>query len=304
MDEIVVIHHSDLDGYCSGAIAYNELKCRYPKSEIITIEMDYDRPFPELSNNVKTIYMTDFSFEKEGFEQLIKKVGRKNLIWLDHHISVIEKFPEYSDIGGCRNIEKCGALLTWEYFHPIVKDIVPPIVKYVDDWDRWQMKYGVDTINMYEYVNGMSSITDVKSRTWTYLLSRTDDDMIPLIKMGNDLRERRNNELKKFVEDTGVPMYINWQDKNYRCLKINTTYQASTSILGHMVYNDMGYDIFWGYYDKMSHDGRHVRIHKLRSKVVDVSQIALTRGGGGHKNAAGWHDVENLIVKDMTEFFR
>lgn len=303
MDDIVLISHKDLDGYCSGAIAYNELKCRHPKSEIITIEMDYDRQLPELSNKVKTVYMMDFSLDKEKFEYLIKKVGRKNIIWIDHHKSVIEKFPEYSDIYGYRTVEKCGALLTWEYFHPVVKNIVPPIVKYVDDWDRWQMKFGTDTINLYEYVSGLPTITDVKGRTWTYLLSRTEEDMEPLIKMGNELRERRYTELKKFVEDVGVPMYINFQDKQYRCLKVNTTYQSSTSVLGQMVYDELGYDIFWGYYDKMSDDGKHVRINKLRSVVVDVSQIASKKGGGGHKNAAGWHDVENVIVKDMTEFF-
>jgi oligoribonuclease NrnB/cAMP/cGMP phosphodiesterase (DHH superfamily) len=301
MDEIVIIHHADLDGFCSGAIAYRELKDKYPFSKISTIEMNYDRELPVLPNNIKQLFILDFSFKDEIFERVINCVGRHHVVWLDHHKSVIENLTKYNDLSGKRAIDKCGALLTWEYFHPVTFDIIPPIVKYVDDYDRWVMNYGNDTLCLYEYITGLN-IHDVQSKIWDFLLSRTDDEIKPLIKMGNELNERRHGELKELIKDVGIPIKIMWNGNEYSCLKINSTYLKSTSQLGCIVYDELGYDIFWCYYDKMTHDGKLNRTNKLRSVKVDVSKMVETRGGGGHKNAAGWYEIKD-VIKDTIEIF-
>ena len=83
-----------------------------------------------------------------------------------------------------------------------------------------------------------------------------------------------------------------WEGKEYTCMKINSTYLFSISQIGHIIYDDLGYDIVWLYYDKANEDGDLIRVNNLRSVKVDVSKIAVKHGGGGHPNASGW--IENL----------
>lgn len=300
---ILIFSHDDNDGLCSAAVAYRELKDRYDE-DIICVEMEYGKHTPSYVDIEKAskVYILDFSFDKQSFNNIINAVGRDNVIWIDHHITAIEKHPEYADLAGTRREGTSGCLLTWQYFHPAT-DIVPYVVKLVNDWDIWKMEFGEETMNFHEYTTNMPEISDVKGPFWDYLLSlnKCDPEMSAILYEGLKNRNMMFHKIRKMVHEIGYPIRIEFDGKEYSCFKVNSTFTDHTSICGDYINEEMGYDIAWITYRKRLNDSL-VRINQMRSKVVDVSKIAVTKGGGGHPNSSGWTDlieknIEGRIVR-------
>lgn len=301
MGKILILHHNDLDGRCAAAIAYRELEKRYYNTEINTIETNYEMNFPEIPIDTDMVYLLDFSFKKPEFDILVNKVGRDNIIWLDHHVSAYETLVDFKDLKGKRTEEWSGTMLTWQHFHPVTTDVIPYVVQLVDDYDRWIMKYGDDTLYFYEYTNSID-IKDIKGKDWDWLLTRTECELKPIIEVGKNIKDVKDNELKRIIKRLGIPVMIEWEGKQYTAMKINSSYLFSISQIGHMIYDELGYDVAWLYYFKADENGNLIETNNLRSVVVDVSKIAKKHGGGGHPNASGWTttlatNVYNSVVK-------
>ena len=296
MSKIVILHHKDLDGRCAAAVAYRELKTRYNKEDIETIETDYEMSFPEIPMDTKLLYLLDFSFKAHEFKILVDTIGRKNVIWIDHHISAYETLVDFKDLKGIRTEEWSGTMLTWQYFHPVTTDIVPYVVQLVDDYDRWIMKYGDDTLYFYEYTNSID-IKNIKGKDWDWLLTRTECELKPIIEVGKNIKDVKDTELKRIIKRLGIPVTIEWEGQRYSAMKINSSYLFSISQIGHMIYDEMGYDVAWLSYFKADDNGNLIETNNLRSVKVDVSKIAKKNGGGGHPNASGW---TTIVQKNFT----
>jgi oligoribonuclease NrnB/cAMP/cGMP phosphodiesterase (DHH superfamily) len=283
----VIIYHKDNDGRCAAAVAYRALRIAQDL-DIMLFEMDYDKAFPQLPENIEKLYLLDFSFGKNTMKKFVDLVGFDKIVWLDHHISAINQLKEYEKLEGRRTEKWSGAMLTWKWFNPDEK--IPYVVELVDAYDRWQMKYGDDTLNFYEYSLGLD-LDDIAGKTWSELLWLNKDVLKIKIENGDELRKRRHEELRKLAKEIGVPMKIQWKGKEYTCLKINENNHINTSLLGEIIYNEMGYDIAHMWYVKKSpKTGKLIKVNHMRSVTVDVSRIAAKMGGGGHPNACGWNE--------------
>lgn len=290
----VVIHHDDIDGRCAAAIAYRELK---KENEVVLIEMDYDKTLLELPENIDKIYVLDFSFRDNVFDDLIQLVGKENVIWIDHHESVIRSLTKYADLPGRRTEKWSGAMLTWKWFHE--NKYAPIVVCLVDDYDRWIMRHG-QTLNFFEWSLGMG-LEDIKGTIWDDLLNMNLFHMATINTIGADLRKRRYDELHKYIKKAGVPIRVVWDGKTYTCMKINSTFTDSTSQLGSIIYDELKYDIAWMTYIKLNDNGDLIQVNQLRSVKVDVSRIAEAKGGGGHVNAAGFNEIiQHNAVNDIV----
>ena len=107
-------HRNDLDGVCSGAI----VKLKYPECE--TIPVDYIDELEDVITTVKEdeeVFIVDFSFPLEMMKSLILKT--KNIVWIDHHISSIEKLREFEGLPGIRLDGVSGCELTYFYLNKI-----------------------------------------------------------------------------------------------------------------------------------------------------------------------------------------
>ena len=278
---IALFCHDDMDGQCSGAIAYRELGKQEGVNEIIIYCIDYGDKLPTFKpeDNVKAVYIMDFSFEPEYMDYLILLVGRDNVIWIDHHISAIRKLDTYKDLNGIRSIIMSGCALTYRYFYP--DKFVPMVVALVEDFDLYNYKYGDLTKGFQEWSN--YNDTEPVGIIWDTLLTSNFDQLEELSQDGLRFREIRLWKLEKDIERLA---YVDELD-GHKCLKMNLTQEDSISDAGDFVINKLEYDLFWAYSDIVI-NGKLQRTNQLRSHVIDVSKLADKFGGGGHERAAGF----------------
>lgn len=278
---IALFCHNDMDGQCSGAIAYRELGKIHGIKNIKIFVVNYGDELPifTVEDDIKSVYVMDFSFDIDYLEYIISLVGRSNVIWIDHHISAIKKLKDYDDLEGLRSIVMSGCMLTYRYFYP--DKFVPMVVNLVEDFDLYLFKYGDLTKGFKEWSNyNDTNPTDI---IWDKLLTSTWDQLEELSNEGLKFEKIRLYKLYKDIERLGYKTEI----EGYKCLKMNLTQNDCISDAGDYVLKDSEYDVFWAYSDA-SINGKVQRTNQLRSKKIDVSVIADKFGGGGHKYAAGF----------------
>ena len=87
----------------------------------------------------RAVYILDFSFAPDIMQALDARAAK--LVMLDHHKSALEKLSGFT----CRcgvvhfDIDKSGARLAWEFFHP--DQPVPDLVRFVEDRDIWVWQF-------------------------------------------------------------------------------------------------------------------------------------------------------------------
>jgi len=256
-----VLYHNDADGF-GAAYACWEGLCGH-MTDVNFIPVQYGQPVPDLPDALNSLFIVDFSYDRNTCELLAAKV-QGNITILDHHKTAMGELAglPYAVFDST----KSGAIMAWEWFFG---DATPPaILRYVQDRDLW---------------------------TWALPASREVNAYIATL-------PKDFEEWKMFSLDTALSAgaaIIAFQDKQisgaqkdvrmgvvagYEVPLLNCT--ANVSEVGNelcKVYPDAPFSV--SYCDRA--DGK--RSYSLRSiGSFDVSEIAKKYGGGGHKNAAGF----------------
>jgi oligoribonuclease NrnB/cAMP/cGMP phosphodiesterase (DHH superfamily) len=292
---ILIYHHNDLDGQGAVFIAKKELTKK--GKEVKCIEMDYDKDLPPIQDikNVEEIYILDFSLKEKHMDFFVDNIGVDNIIWIDHHETAIKKLHRFKDIKGIRQEGTSGCMLTWHWFNG--NEEVPYIVKLINDYDIWALKLE-GTLDFYEYIRGID-LSDIENPWWDILMSCNKDDFKPMINEGKKFRDRKKIELRRTVDEIGIPLIVYINGVSHTCLKVNLSDTSSTSQMGSIINNDYHYDLAWMFYYKLSESGEFIRVNQLRSKITNVAEIAERHGGGGHPEAAGWTEVIRKEISNV-----
>lgn len=261
---IGIYHSRDFDGMASGAI----LLKKYP--DIKLIGWDYGQPIPEMDDDI--IIMCDVSFDDKSEMDKIKH----KLIWIDHHISAIEKHDK--DIQGLRDTNFAACELTWKYFFPDLP--IPYIITQLGKYDSWRQDEEWDTVVMpiqmvmKAWVNSPQTFPE-----WAFHLHEGED-------MGNIrhsgvlmLQAKENLDIQKCKN----VFYTTIDGYKAVCLNAGAGSQVYKSV-------KEPYDIMCSF----MYSGKYWTV-SFYSTIIDVSQLALRRGGGGHKGAAGCQMTTNQL---------
>lgn len=278
-------YHTDFDGECAAAIVYGYYKDNFDKEiECIPINYNKDFPFNTIGQN-ELIVIVDFSLQKPGeFEKLLTIT--KDVIWIDHHGTAIEKHRDLDNkykIPGIRSTEKSGCELTWEYYHPNRK--TPLSVKLLGDYDTWTFDYGDRTRFFQEGLK--LEDTNPKSNVWRGLFIDKYYTKY-IIKDGKTAIQYRDKCNEKLINNWSY-----WTEfEGYKAIVCNVGNASSN------VFNSVKED-----YDIMLacvYDGKlwSVSIYTKR-KDIDVSEIAVKYKGGGHPQASGFN-VTKLPFKRIN----
>lgn len=151
MKKIVVGYHGFcMDGIGSLAVMIH----KFGKENVVPVALDHSKKeesFQRLlstieqnEGNISTVAVLDFSFDFELMSDVEDVCVEHHLsfVVIDHHSGVsddMKMLEGYADRKGCTIVfdtGKSGAYLTWEHYFPSLP--VPPVIKYIDDADRYQ----------------------------------------------------------------------------------------------------------------------------------------------------------------------
>lgn len=246
--------------------------------EVEYIPVQYGSKPPEIEEE-DFVYILDFSYDRETMKKIIS--GASYVVWIDHHKGALEKLSgldkEYDNIEIHFDLEMSGAALTWRYFHPLRKqeiNRIPDLFRYIQDRDLWQFE--MEDTNAV--AKGLKLYPDW--RDWKPFL----DDITPLLEKGRAIQDFIDvqSEIITSTEprlwgvtcDT-VPIY------NLPGFMLSDTLHKALQR-----YPECDYAV--GYFDLPDR-----RVYSLRSRKgsdVDVCEIVIRFGGGGHKHAAGFSE--------------
>ena len=290
---LCVYHAADHDGKGSAAI----VKYVYKDCELIGYNYDQEIPKEEIAKH-QDIIVCDVSFPMEYMFELH---NNKNLIWIDHHASAIAAYDEYLQheggfgIKGLRAIGTAAIELTWQYFFPD-KD-VPEGVKLLALNDLFDLKD--KRVRPFEFAFLSLGVNRPYEKVWRDLFENKID--IPLmVEKGNAILSYIKNRDYRLVRNMAFEGTFN----NMRYIAANMAQAGSDFFESLDNIKDYHFMISFS----LNKRNKWNFSFRTTRDDVDVSAIAATLGGGGHKKASGASGLDELPewmrvgVKEWTKF--
>lgn len=222
----------------------------------------------ENANINDELYIVDFSFPREVLEALHNKVVK--LVVLDHH-KTAQKDLEGLDY--CIfDMEKSGARLAWEYFHPNLG--IPRLVQYIEDRDLWRFK-----LEHSCYVNAFIQSFPMFIEQYDYLDMSIETSFDDCVSEGIGIERYKNT-----MVETMCKYYYLGKIGDYEVPIVNATILFSE--VGNRLCQLYPQYPFAAYYTVKKNGSYQWGLRSIGD--FDVSVVAKQYGGGGHKNAAGF----------------
>jgi oligoribonuclease NrnB/cAMP/cGMP phosphodiesterase (DHH superfamily) len=261
---IYVLYHGNCyDGFGAAYAAWKKFgdKAKY-------LAVTYGNPVPEMPG-AKEVYIVDFSYPRAIIEELAEKAP---LTVLDHHKTAEADLaplirPDGFEPRVVFDMNRSGALITWEYLH---RTEAPRLIQHISDRDLWQFK-----IPGSKEVHAALVSTPFDFEVWDKL------DVDQLIRDGAGCIKFQSQLVKNIVSGA-------WMTRvgDFTVPTVNTA--SSWSEVGEALCEAYPDAPFAASFTVM----KNSVMWSLRSRgEFDVSAVAKKFGGGGHKNAAGFKSV-------------
>ena len=258
---LVIYHANCADGFCAAWLMWRF--CHTCGSQAEYLPAKYGDKPPDVTG--RTVFVLDFSYPRAELIEMHSKA--KSLLVLDHH-----KTAE-ADLAGldfCKfDMNKSGARMTWEYVSNGNGGKFWP-VDYTEDRDLWRW-----ALPNSREVNAALRSYPMTFDSWDKL--NEDGDRHTLAREGTAiLRAERQ------VIDLAIKAARKFEFDGFTGMGVNATAHISETA-GELA---KGRDFGLCWFETSTGD----RVFSLRSTLegCDVSAICKKRGGGGHKNAAGF----------------
>jgi oligoribonuclease NrnB/cAMP/cGMP phosphodiesterase (DHH superfamily) len=299
MGKVICYYHKiDLDGKCSAAI----VRRKYPDCELIGVDYP-DRPDFEKINSEDTVFVVDFSFEPDDMERLLEIC--RDLIWVDHHKSSIEKIGYQIGqdgvsslamyINGQREIGKAGCELTWQYLFP--EEPTPNVVKLLggyDVFDKSDIGYWENYILPFQYGMRMSDWSP-EITAWQNLFGKDPELAEKIFEMrlakGETILAYEDQQNATYAKEMAFPVEF----EGHEAWAINKALGNSK------IFETFGSQErpLWILFSYKAGVWKYSLYANPAALNLDVSQIAVKYGGGGHAGAAGFQSNKYLLKEQV-----
>lgn len=225
---------------------------------------------PDVSD--RDVFLVDFSYKKDVLISMLKTAA--SITILDHHITAVQDLSELMDSGelkGLFNMNKSGAMLAWEWFHP--EQQAPEIIAFIQDRDLWKFE-----LEGSREINAALSSYPFDFSVWDTLMASGDAEIADLKNIGAAIERKLQKDIEELLASGIRRMVIAGYD-----VPVLNAPSAYVSDAGHiMSINEPFAACYW--------DHAAGRSFSLRSSEtgVDVAEVAKKFGGGGHAKAAGF----------------
>lgn len=311
-------YHVDQDGIVSGFYVRKACEQRglaFEPEDFRKINYGMKFPFHDIEQD-EFVFIVDYSIEPEEMWQLLSIT--KNVFWIDHHQSTIEAYKDFKcDVKGIRitGAGISGANLTWLYFKYMCDENWEQIER-TDEKNVKRLlnicKYKADYPKLAEYTAmwdtfyfGETSKQFVKA--FHYAFESYDFDALsPLLNTLN--KDQGIYEAAKIIGDMiadglSIIEYLTANAEQYL-----RAYGFETIFEGHKVYainralinsdffesiDASKYDMFIGF----SFNGSmwEYQLRSAEQDKINVYELAVKYGGGGHPNAAGFRSDKYVL---------
>lgn len=253
----------------------------------------YGQEPPDVAS--RDVIMVDFSYKRPVLDGMIQKAN--SMLILDHHKTAQEDLSGIQPPFGmswarhqqnvyqdrCEGVaglpyalfdmNRSGAGLAWDFFFPDQKR--PALIDTIEDRDLWRFSL---PFTREVQANIFSYPYDFK--TWDYLMAVGKDHMglQDLAQEGGAIERKHHKDVAELVGASKRRMTIGG-------------YDVPVANLPYTLASDAGHLMAQGEpFAACYMDTPKGRTFSLRSTDagVDVSEIAKSYGGGGHRNAAGF----------------
>ncbi len=266
-NETLIIYHADcLDGLGAAWSAFCKLgnQARYTPAR-------YGDDIPDFEPGA-TLYILDFSYPPPLLIEASATAGR--IVLIDHHMTAMEQYNDFFKVqsppGNLSihfDLSRSGCILAWQYFF---HDLKPPkVLLHIEDRDLWRFKLdGTREITTALYERMPGTFAEIGTL-----------DLAELLAIGRIQVEQLAGMVKRLAKSAHSVSVAGQVG-----LAVNAP-SLFSSDLGHTLAEKSGtFGMTYQY------DGKKQQwTFSLRSiGDYDVGHLALSFGGGGHRNAAGF----------------
>lgn len=261
---LVIYHANCADGFAAAWVAHRHLGdgADYQPA-------NYGEPPPDVTG--RDVYVLDFSYKRPVMLEVVEKA--KSVVVLDHHKTAkaeLEGLP-------CAtfDMEKSGGRLAWEHFFP--GKVSPWLVDYTEDRDLWRWKLP-HSREISAAIASHPYDFDLWDR-WAMNVNGGNATPTLLAEEGRAILRYQSQQVESQVKNaTEVEL------AGHKVLAVNATHLTS-EIAGKLAEGKP-----FGACYFIRGDGKKVWSLRSRDGGIDVSEIAKAKGGGGHRNAAGFEE--------------
>ena len=252
----------------------------------------YGRPL-DCDVSGKRVLMVDFSLKRDAMQRLGGEAA--SVVVLDHHKTAEAELEPWSVKGlalaeatrflglnlaeiGDRivasfDMAKSGARMTWEFCHPGIP--IPSLIAHVEDRDLWRFALpGTRT------VSAALRTHPHEFAVWTALAANVGD----LVTEGRAILRGHEKNVAAFIANRY------WTEvAGHRAPVVNVPYHYASDCADAILKAEPDAPFAAAWFRR----GDGMRQWSLRSTDgrMDVSEIARAKGGGGHRNAAGFQEA-------------
>lgn len=266
MKPLVLYHGGCFDGFASAWVAHKALG----DVEAVPVNYGQEPPGPAWSGG-RQVYVLDFSYARETMVQLAQT--NNQVVVLDHHKTAQAALADL-EVPGLTvvfDMNKSGGRLAWEHFFP--GQPTPGLVDYTEDRDLWRWN-----LPGSKAVNACLRSYPFDFKLWDEWGKQSPLGLCELfVEEGQAILRREQQIVEQhvhFARETEMD--------GHKVLAVNATVLTS-EIAGELAKGRP----FGACWFKRA-DNKEVWSLRSREGGVDVSEIAKKRGGGGHKQAAGF----------------
>jgi len=263
MTDTLVIYHGDCTDGFTAAWAFKTLR---PNVAAAYAPAHHGDPPPDVAS--KEVYILDFAYPRT---QLIEMhAAAESLLVLDHHKTA------QADLEGLPfcvfDMERSGAGIAWDYFAE-GRQSRPWLVDLVEDRDLWRYRFGEDT----RYLNAYISTLPMTFEEWDRLASSGREEAID-----------KGTAIERYIEAYGekaVKHAVMRPLGGTMVPVINITPQNASDHIDKLLKAYPTYPFAASFF--LRGDGKWQFSLRARGDF-DVSEVAGSYGGGGHKSASGF----------------
>lgn len=268
MERPLVIYHANCpDGFGAAVVAYRHFRqgddclCDF-------VAASFGQPPPEVTK--RQVYILDFSYARPVLKTMCRTAQTVTI--LDHHITAEQTLAglekEHENLRVIFDMNKSGAVLTWEFFH---HQPPPRLLLHIQDRDLW--RFALEGTNDL-YAALQARPFDFQS--WAALI---DGGELPasLFAEGKAINRYRREMISLHRDKAVIGTIDGCQVPIVNCYE-----EIASDLLGELAED---HPFAAGYQDQGNR-----RKWSLRSSATgaDVAEIAARFGGGGHQHAAGF----------------